>query len=191
MATLTRAKTWAAGETLTASDLNAEFDNALSTINGNLNAANLGVTAGVATASKALVLDANRDLANASTSNQIRNLTLSGDLKVGSTFLPDASGGADLGSATLEWGDFYVADDKYLYMGSDQNIKIGYDETTTDSLARRRSPLNPTTYPYNRNQRRHRRRRTELRAPVRRRKLCAAAGEWRNGRRRGFKIPSG
>ena len=135
MGTISRVTTWSTGDTLTASDLNGEFDNILSTANGSINADNLGVTAGQASASKAIVLDANKDFANVTTSNQIRNLTISGSLKIGTTFLPDAAGGADLGSTSLEWGDVYVADDKYLYMGSDQNIKIGYDETTTDSLA--------------------------------------------------------
>ena len=50
------------------------------------------------------------------------------------SLLPDASGGADIGTASLEWGDVYVADDKYIQLGSNQDIKIGYDETTTDSL---------------------------------------------------------
>ncbi len=50
------------------------------------------------------------------------------------SLLPDASGGADIGTAALEWGDVYVADDKYIQLGSNQDIKIGYDETTTDSL---------------------------------------------------------
>jgi hypothetical protein len=135
MGTISRVTTWSTGDTLTASDLNGEFDNILSTANGSINADNLGVTAGQASASKAIVLDSNKDFANVTGSNQIRNLTISGSLKIGTTFLPDAAGGADLGSTSLEWGDVYVADDKYLYMGSDQNIKIGYDETTTDSLA--------------------------------------------------------
>ena len=135
MGTISRVTTWSTGDTLTAADLNGEFDNILSTANGSLNADNLGVTAGIASALKAVVLDSNKDFADGTGSNQIRNLTISGSLAIGTTFLPDAAGGADLGSATLEWGDVYVADDKYLYMGSDQNIKIGYDETTTDSLA--------------------------------------------------------
>ena len=50
------------------------------------------------------------------------------------SLVPDASGGADIGTASLEWGDFYVADDKYIQFGSDQNILVGYDETTTDTL---------------------------------------------------------
>ena len=50
------------------------------------------------------------------------------------SIIPDASGGADLGSTSAEWGDFYIADDKYINFGSDQNILVGYDETTTDSF---------------------------------------------------------
>ena len=50
------------------------------------------------------------------------------------SLVPDASGGADIGTASLEWGDIYVADDKYIQFGSDQNVLVGYDETTTDSL---------------------------------------------------------
>ena len=61
--------------------------------------------------------------------------TVSGTTITASTsLLPDASGGADIGSATAEWGDVYVADDKYVQFGSDQNVLIGYDETTTDTL---------------------------------------------------------
>tara|TARA_R100000664_G_scaffold7951_1_gene13304 strand:+ start:370 stop:3663 length:3294 start_codon:yes stop_codon:yes gene_type:complete len=134
MGTISRQTTWATGDTLTASDLNGEFDNILSTANGSLNADNLGVTAGQAAASKAVVLDSNKDFADTSSGNQIRNLTISGSLKVGTTFLPDASGGADLGSTSLEWGDVYIADDKKIYLGSDQNITLQYDETTNDAL---------------------------------------------------------
>jgi hypothetical protein len=53
---------------------------------------------------------------------------------VNSSLLPDASGGADIGSASAEFGDVYVADDKYLQMGSDQDVKIGYDEAGRDGL---------------------------------------------------------
>jgi hypothetical protein len=134
MGTISRQTTWATGDTLTDSDLNGEFDNILSTANGSLNADNLGVTAGQAAASKAVVLDSNKDFADTSGSNQIRNLTISGSLKIGTTFLPDASGGADLGSTSLEWGDVYIADDKKIYLGSDQNVTLQYDETTNDAL---------------------------------------------------------
>jgi cytoskeletal protein CcmA (bactofilin family) len=48
--------------------------------------------------------------------------------------IPDASGGADLGSTSAEWGDFYIADDKYINFGSDQNVVVGYDENGNDTL---------------------------------------------------------
>jgi len=50
------------------------------------------------------------------------------------SLVPDASGGADIGTAALEWGDVYVADDKYIQFGSDQNVIVGYDEDGNDSL---------------------------------------------------------
>jgi len=49
--------------------------------------------------------------------------------------VPDASGGADLGSTSLEWGDLYIADDKKIYLGSDQNLSIEYDEDGNDTTA--------------------------------------------------------
>ena len=48
--------------------------------------------------------------------------------------VPDASGGADLGTTALEWGDVYVADDKKIKFGSDQDVSIEYDEDGTDTL---------------------------------------------------------
>ena len=61
--------------------------------------------------------------------------TVSGTTVTASTsLLPDASGGADIGSTSAEWGDVYIADDKFIQFGSDQNVLIGYDETTTDTL---------------------------------------------------------
>ena len=48
------------------------------------------------------------------------------------SLLPDAAGGADIGSTSAEWGDIYVADDKAIKLGSDQDLTIEYDE---DGLA--------------------------------------------------------
>jgi len=50
------------------------------------------------------------------------------------SILPDASGGADIGSTSAEFGDVYIADDKNIQFGNDQDVTVGYDETTTDSL---------------------------------------------------------
>ena len=103
MATISRTKTWAASETLTASDLNAEFDNIIATANGNLNAANLGVTAGVAAASKALVLDASRDLDHGTAGNQIRNLSIAGNAAVGGNLT--VTGTSTFNGGTITLGD--------------------------------------------------------------------------------------
>ena len=62
--------------------------------------------------------------------------TIEGTTITASTALvPDASGGADLGSTSLEWGDLYIADDKKIYLGSDQNLSIEYDEDGNDTTA--------------------------------------------------------
>ena len=53
---------------------------------------------------------------------------------VETSLLPDASGGADIGSASAEFGDIYIADDKQIKFGSDQDVTIEYDEDGTDSL---------------------------------------------------------
>ncbi len=50
------------------------------------------------------------------------------------SLLPDASGGADIGSTSAEFGDIYIADDKKIKFGSDQDITMEYDEDGTDSL---------------------------------------------------------
>ena len=80
MGTVSRVHTFSSGAVLTAAQLNNEFDNLLtsSAVNGGLDATNLGVTAGVVSASKALVVDASRDLDDSSASNQVNNLSISG-----------------------------------------------------------------------------------------------------------------
>ena len=50
------------------------------------------------------------------------------------SILPDTSGGADIGSTSAEFGDIYIADDKKIKFGSDQDVSIEYDEDGTDSL---------------------------------------------------------
>ena len=49
-------------------------------------------------------------------------------------FVPDASGGADIGTTALEFGDVYIADDKQIKFGSDQDATIEYDEDGNDRL---------------------------------------------------------
>ena len=50
------------------------------------------------------------------------------------TITPATAGAANIGSASAEMGNVYIADDKYIFFGSDQNITLGYDETTGDAL---------------------------------------------------------
>ena len=51
------------------------------------------------------------------------NVTLSGDL------LPSSVGSLDIGSASAEIGDVYLADDKRLFFGSDQDFSIKHSGT--------------------------------------------------------------
>ena len=56
------------------------------------------------------------------------NVQVAGSQRVAITsaghFLPNVSGTQNLGSTSKEWGDVYIADDKKLYVGSDQNISL-------------------------------------------------------------------
>ena len=65
---------------------------------------------------------------------QIGDLTLGTTLTVGTAVLPDASGGADIGSTSAEFGDVFIADDKAIKFGSDQDATIEYDEDGDDQL---------------------------------------------------------
>ena len=53
-------------------------------------------------------------------------------LTCNSSFLPDAAGGADLGSVSAEWGDLFIADDKKIQLGNGQDFTIEYDEDGDD-----------------------------------------------------------
>ena len=55
-------------------------------------------------------------------------------ITAGTSILPDTSGGADIGSASAEFGDIYIADDKKIKFGSQQDITMEWDEDGTDSL---------------------------------------------------------
>ena len=64
---------------------------------------------------------------------QMGDLTLN-TLNANTAILPDTSGGADLGSTTKEFGDVFIADDKAIKFGSDQDATIEYDEDGDDQL---------------------------------------------------------
>tara|TARA_R100000388_G_scaffold92658_1_gene75961 strand:+ start:1829 stop:3754 length:1926 start_codon:yes stop_codon:yes gene_type:complete len=122
MGTVSRVHTFSSGAILTAAQLNNEFDNLLtsSAINGGLDATNLGVTAGQATASKALVVDGSRNLADGTAGNRINNLALSGTLEStglitatagitsGSNIVSDTDSTDDLGTTGVRWRNLYV-----------------------------------------------------------------------------------
>ncbi len=127
-------------------------DTSLTLDSTTLTTAELGVldsvTAGTAAASKALVLDASKDIAT------IRNLTIDGTFSDGnytfdtsgnvsglgtvgcgaitaggtSTFAtaiePDADDGATIGSADKNWSDLYIADAGVVNLGDDQDVTL-------------------------------------------------------------------
>ena len=64
---------------------------------------------------------------------QMGDLTLN-TLNANTAILPDTSGGADLGSTAKEFGDVFIADDKKINFGNDQDASIEYDEDGDDQL---------------------------------------------------------
>ena len=64
---------------------------------------------------------------------QMGDLTLN-TLNANTAILPDTSGGADLGSTAKEFGDVFIADDKAIKFGNDQDATIEYDEDGDDQL---------------------------------------------------------
>ena len=68
----------------------------------------------------------------------VTSAKLSGNLTAPGTFqastitattavVPDASDGATLGSASLEWSDLYIADGGVIYFGDDQDVTVTHD----------------------------------------------------------------
>ena len=89
-----------------------------------------GITNGAGAANKALVLDGSADVASG-----LRNLTASGTLQ-GTTitattaFVPDASGGADLGTTALEFNDAFFNDSAVINFGDDQDTTLTHTDGT-------------------------------------------------------------
>ena len=50
------------------------------------------------------------------------------------SILPDTSGGADIGSTSAEFGDIFIADNKKINFGTDQDANIEFDEDGTGKL---------------------------------------------------------
>ena len=77
--------------------------------------------------------NATTTLVGTDTTDTLTNKTLTSPT-INTSIVPASSGGAAIGSTSAEWGDIYIADDKYVQFGSDQNILMGYDEDGNDSL---------------------------------------------------------
>ena len=65
----------------------------------------------------------------------ITGTTITGTTITASTsILPDAEGGADIGSTSAEFGHIYIADDKKIQFGSDQDVLMEFDADDTGTL---------------------------------------------------------
>ena len=64
---------------------------------------------------------------------QMGTLTVN-TLTANTSIIPDAVGGADIGTTSAEFGDVYIADDKKINFGNDQDASIEYDEDGDDQL---------------------------------------------------------
>ena len=52
-------------------------------------------------------------------------------ITAGTSILPDTSGGADIGSASAEFGDVFIADNKAIKFGSGQDVLAKFDTTSS------------------------------------------------------------
>jgi hypothetical protein len=102
------------------------------------------LTAGTATASKALVVDSSRSIVNLG-SVGCSSLSSSGSI------YPENADGASLGTSGNEWSDIYLADSSVIYLGSDQEVTISHVtdtgiimETTSNSTNSIKELLNLT-----------------------------------------------
>ena len=64
---------------------------------------------------------------------QMGTLTVN-TLTANTSIIPDAVGGADIGSTSAEFGDIFIADDKAIKFGNGQDATIEYDEDGDDQL---------------------------------------------------------
>ena len=64
---------------------------------------------------------------------QMGTLTVN-TLTANTSIIPDAVGGADIGTTSAEFGDVYIADDKKINFGNDQDASNEYDEDGDDQL---------------------------------------------------------
>ena len=87
-----------------------------------------GITDGTAAASKAVVLDASKNIATIGTIG-CGAITSTGNSSFGqgsfsAGVIPSSADGAALGSAAKEWSDLYLADGGIVYLGNDQEVQL-------------------------------------------------------------------
>jgi hypothetical protein len=81
------------------------------------------VVAGTATANKAIVVDASKNIATLGTVG-CGAITSTGTSTFAAGITPAAADGAALGSAAKEWSDLYLADESVVYLGNDQDVRL-------------------------------------------------------------------
>ena len=86
-----------------------------------------GSTAGLVLSGSATTIDSNATLFKTAGGAAYLSISSFG-------VFPLTAGGLNLGGVNNELGDVYVADDKKIYLGSDQDAHITYDEDTTNYL---------------------------------------------------------
>ena len=67
------------------------------------------------------------------TNTAVSQLT-SSFVQVNRGLFPDIAGGATIGNASLGFGDIYIADDKSLYFGNGQDVRMEYNEDGDDEF---------------------------------------------------------
>lgn len=100
MATISRVKTWATGDVLTASDLNAEFNNILNDYNGGITNANISASAAIAT-SKINTTFPSGTIVGTSDSQTLTNKTLTSPTITGPTITGTIAGNPTITKPTI------------------------------------------------------------------------------------------
>ena len=112
----------------TVGDVNASIDAQATDVGAGTEDIDVTYAAQVAgTMTDYIVFDADGTLELISTTDIVLDPT-------GNDVLPGSASGDNLGNAATEWGNIYVGDNRFDIYGNDQDIHVGYDETTNDAL---------------------------------------------------------